>query len=53
MCKMRQGEQQIRLRQKSGDPLRPLDDADRIVAEALGEPRRFPFAWIREPIKIK
>ena len=35
------------------DALRPFDQADAVVAEALGEPRRFPFIWIGEPIKIK
>ena len=40
-------------RQQPGDALGPFDQADAVVAEAVGESRRFPFAWIGEPIKIK
>ena len=44
---------EIRRGQQPGDALRPFDQADRIVAEALGKSRCLPFVWIGEPIKIK
>ena len=50
MC---EGDFQVRQRQQFRDPLRPFDQTDRVVAEVFGKSRRFPFAWIGEPIKIK
>ena len=51
--RIRERQREIRLRQPPGDPLGPFDEANRAGVKAIGESRRFPFAWIGEPIKIK
>jgi len=51
--RMREPQFEVRQGKKSGNPFGPFHRANRIVAEAIGKSRRFPFTWIGEPIKIK